>query len=288
MEQKEKQLAQFNSSTIVAIFAHPDDEVFLVGGTLSKHAREGRVVAVCATRGELGEIRDPTLADRENLGEVREGELRTAYGLLGVHDVRFLGYRDSGMDGTDGNHDARAFMNADPQEAVGRIVEILREVGPAAVITFEETGGYGHPDHLAIHQFVTEAFNAASDPNKYPELGDPIEPGRLFYAGFPRSMMKRMFSQAQEADHDASVFNEVDIEKLGLPDDAVHVVTDVADSFDIKRSAMRAHGTQYQEDGPLSQVPEEMLREFAAHEYFQFGGGVDLPARRPLKSLFAE
>ncbi len=281
-------MAKLNSNTIVAIFAHPDDEVFLAGGTLAKHAQHGRVVAVCATRGELGEIRDPALATPENLGDVREQELRRAYRQLGIDDVRFLDYRDSGMAGTEGNEDPRAFMNADPVEASGRIVKILREVGPAAVVTFEESGGYGHPDHLAAHRFVTEAFKAASNPIWFPELGAPVDPGRLFYAGFPRSLMKRMFGQAQENDVDVSVFNELDLEKLGLPDDALDVITDVADMLELKIAAMRAHGTQYDESGPLSQAPEDLRREFAAHEYFQFGGGVPLSGERPLESLFAE
>ncbi len=275
-------------NTIVAIFAHPDDEVFMVGGTLAKHARQGRVVAVCATRGELGEIRDPSLATRENLGEVRESELRRAYGILGVEDVRFLDYRDSGMAGTEGNQDARAFMNADPDEAVGKIVKILREVGPAVVVTFEETGGYGHPDHIAVHQFVTQAFKAASDPSKYRDAGDPIEHGRLFYAGFPRSVMKQIFGRAMEEGMDVSVFNEQDLDRLGLPDEAIDVVTDVEETVDLKNTAMRAHGTQYDEDGPIAQAPEELRRQFASHEYFQFGDGVPLPERRPLKDLFAE
>ncbi|MGA7671051.1 MAG: PIG-L family deacetylase [Nitrolancea sp.] len=280
-------MATFNSDTIVSIFAHPDDEVFSVGGTIAQHAAKGRVVAVCATRGELGEIRDPSLATRENLGAVREQELLRAYGILGVSDVRFLDYRDSGMDGTEGNQDHRAFMNADPNEAVGKIVKILREIGPSAVVTFEETGGYGHPDHLAVHRFVTEAFKAASDPNAYPEHGDPIDPGRLFYSGFPRSLMKRMFGRAQEQNVDVSVFNELDIDKLGLPDEALDVVADVAEFLELKTSAMRAHGTQYDESGPLSQAPEEVRREFGSHEYFQFGSGVELPEGRPQTSLFA-
>ena len=280
-------MATFNSSTIVSIFAHPDDEVFMVGGTLARHVPNGRVVAVCATRGELGEIRDPALATRENLGDVREQELRRAYGILGVSDVRFLDYRDSGMAGTDGNQDPHAFMNADPHEAVGKIVKILREVGPAAVLTFEETGGYGHPDHLAVHRFVTDAFQAAGDPNAYPELGEPVDPGRLFYAGFPRSLMQRMFGRAREENVDVSVFNELDIDKLGLPDEALDVITDVGEFFELKTSAMRAHGTQYDESGPMAQAPEEVRREFGSHEYFQFGGGVALPDGRPQKSLFA-
>ncbi len=275
-------------NAIVSIFAHPDDEVFMVGGTLAKHARQGRVVAVCATRGELGEIRDPSLATRENLGQVREGELRRAYGILGVDDVRLLDYRDSGMAGTEGNQDPRSFMNADPDEAVEKIVKILREVGPAVVVTFEETGGYGHPDHLAVHRFVTDAFKAASDPSKYPDAGDPIEQGRLFYAGFPRSVMKQMFGRAKDEGMDVSIFSEQDLDRLGLPDDAIDVISDVDETVDLKNEAMRAHGTQFQEDGPMAQAPEELRRQFASREYFQFGDGVPLPERRPLKSLFAK
>jgi LmbE family N-acetylglucosaminyl deacetylase len=260
---------------MVVVFAHPDDEVMTVGGSIALHARHGRVVGVCATRGELGEISDPSLATPENLGEVREGELRRAYAALGVEDVRFLGYRDSGMDGTEGNNDPRAFMNADPNEAVDKIAQILREVGPALVITFEETGGYGHPDHLAVHRFTTEAFKAASSG------------GRLVYSGFPRSMMLEMFGRAKDAGEDVGFFSELDITKLGLPDDAVDFVIDASAASEQKMAAFRQHKTQFNEEaGMMSRVAEDVRQMFLTREHYQFGAGVPYDGPKPGKDLF--
>src|SRR5512136_1013163 len=159
-----------NRLTLMAVFAHPDDETFGVGGTLARYGAdpEVRVVLVCATRGEAGEISDPQLSTAEHLGEVREQELRCACQKLGVDDLFFLGYRDSGMAGTPENQDPRALAMADEGEAVGKIVAHIRRERPEVVVTFDERGGYGHPDHMAIHRFAKAAFAAAADPAMYP------------------------------------------------------------------------------------------------------------------------
>src|SRR6478672_43851 len=168
-------------AAILAVYAHPDDEQG-VSGTLAKYARQGvRTGLICATRGEVGEISDPALATPENLGAVRERELRDAAAVLGVQQLWFLDYRDSGMAGTAPNGDPRAFMNADGEEVVGRIVRIIREFKPQALVTFDATGGYGHPDHVAIHRWTTEAFATAADPARYPDAGPAWRAGRLFY-----------------------------------------------------------------------------------------------------------
>ncbi|HVX29732.1 MAG TPA: PIG-L family deacetylase [Nitrolancea sp.] len=262
------------TNTIVAIYAHPDDEGG-VAGTLARHARRGRVVAVCATRGELGEISDPSLATPENLGEVREGELRRAYAELGIEDVRFLNYRDSGMAGTEGNKDPRALMNADPKEAAEKIAAILREVGPALVLTFEETGGYGHPDHLAVHRFTTEAFKLAGSQ------------GRLLYSGFPRALMLEMFGRAKDAGEDVGFFSELDITKLGLPDEAIDFVIDASDMTEQKLAAFRQHKTQFsEEDSFFNRFPEDIRERFWGREYYQFAAGVPYEGPKPGSDLF--
>src|SRR5579859_473156 len=143
--------------SILASYAHPDDEQG-VSGTLRMYLEQGvRTGLLCATRGEVGEIADPSLATPETLGAVREQELRTAVNILGLHNLYFLDYRDSGMAGTTENKDPRAFINANENEAVGRIVKIMREFKPTVVVTFDETGGYGHPDHIAIHHWTIHA-----------------------------------------------------------------------------------------------------------------------------------
>ena len=165
---------------LLVVLAHPDDETFGCGGVLARYAAEGvRVSLICATRGEAGEIRDPSLATRGNLAQVRERELRAACEVLGVEDLYVFGYRDSGMKGAPDNQHPEALCQARPSEVAGKIVEIIRSLGPQVVVTFDPTGGYGHPDHIAIHNAAVEAFGAAGDASRFPEqLGDGLEPHR--------------------------------------------------------------------------------------------------------------
>src|SRR4051812_41971645 len=133
--------------SLLACYAHPDDEQG-VSGTMAKAVQDGyRVGILMTTRGEEGEIADPALATAENLGEVREGEMRCAAAALGIPDenVFFVDYRDSGMQGTAPNQNPAASMNADEEEAVGRLVRVIREFRPAVLLTFDAFGGYGHP-----------------------------------------------------------------------------------------------------------------------------------------------
>src|SRR5690348_1825885 len=204
--------------SILASYAHPDDEQGIVG-TLRNALDEGiRVGLLCATRGEVGEIAEPSLATPETLGAVREQELRRAAEIVGIQQLYFLDYRDSGMDGTPENKDPRAFINANSNEAVGRIVKIIREFKPTVIVTFDATGGYGHPDHIAIHRWTTEAFQAAGDATRYPEAGTIFAPRRLFYASVPRSARKRMQEVMQKMGID-SVFNRIPEDKFGMPDE---------------------------------------------------------------------
>ncbi len=136
---------------------------------------------VCATRGEVGEIADPALATPENLGQVREEEMRLAAEVLGVRNLWFLDYRDSGMAGTPENEDPRAFVRASSAEVVGKLVAIIRQFRPQVLITFDESGAYGHPDHIAIYRHTTSAFHAAADAVQYPELGPAHAVSKLYY-----------------------------------------------------------------------------------------------------------
>src|SRR5687767_1476631 len=126
------------SAALMAVYAHPDDEVFGVGGAMGYYADRGvKTILVCATRGEVGEISDPALATPETLAEVREQELRCAASTLGVSELIFLDYRDSGMDGTPPNQDPRAFIQANPEEAIEKLVRLIRREQPQVVLTFE-------------------------------------------------------------------------------------------------------------------------------------------------------
>lgn len=256
---------------LLVVLAHPDDETFGCGGVLARYAAEGvRVSLICATRGEAGEIRDPSLATRGNLAQVRERELRAACEVLGVEDLYVFGYRDSGMKGAPDNQHPEALCQARPSEVAGKIVEIIRSLGPQVVVTFDPTGGYGHPDHIAIHNAAVEAFGAAGDASRFPEqLGDGLEPHRprkLYYAAFPRSLA-REFRDAVRAAGIDSDFGDMDPEQMGVPDEQITTVVDVGKYGGRKEQAARCHRTQVQGDDPFSWVPGGLRERFMTTEH---------------------
>jgi LmbE family N-acetylglucosaminyl deacetylase len=166
--------------TILAVHGHPDDETVHIGGTLARYAAQGaRVVCVTATRGELGEIVDPALATPANqarLGEIRMGEMERALAILGPIEARWLGYRDSGIAGDPRNADPDAFCAADRDEAAARVARHIRQVRPQVVITHNEAGDDGHPDHVAAARATRTAFDRAGDPAAWP---DQLDEGEL-------------------------------------------------------------------------------------------------------------
>ena len=166
---------------VLATYGHPDDEGQATG-VLARFLQHGaQVTLVCATRGEVGEISHPELATPETLGYVRELELRSSMAQLGLRDVRFLPYRDSGMDGTPENEDPRC-LHAQPADVVvGQLVFLMRELRPHVVFTWDPSGGYGHPDHVAVHRYTLAAFEQAGDPAAFPESGRPWQPKELFW-----------------------------------------------------------------------------------------------------------
>src|SRR5215510_3908274 len=169
---------------LLVVRPHPDDESSATGGLLAYYAARGvQTGVVICTGGEEGEIRDPSLdpvADRPRLRAIREQELRQACALLGVAALRLLGYRDSGMPGTPANQYMDAFVQADPGEAAGRLVRIIRELRPRVIVTEPPGGGYAHPDHIMCHQVSLAAFQAAGDARAYPEAGPAWLAAKLY------------------------------------------------------------------------------------------------------------
>src|SRR5213082_2848103 len=195
-----------STKRLLGAFAHPDDEGTMSGALLQYSISGVETGLVYATRGEVGEIADPALATPENLGEVREGEMRAAAGVLGVHNLWFLGYRDSGMAGTQENQDQRSLAQANAAEVVGKLVAIIRQFRPQVMVTFDETGGYGHPDHIAIYRHTTSAFYAAADAVQYPEHGPAHLVSKLYYSAFPRSAIRQIaeWMQTQNPNYQGS------------------------------------------------------------------------------------
>ena len=256
--------------SVLAAFAHPDDEGFGFGGTLAMLASRGaRITLVCATNGDVGEISDPSLATPENLAQVRQEELRQAMTVTGISDVRFLNYRDSGMDGTADNSHPASLHQADDGKVIARLLEIIEEVRPRLVFTHDPTGGYGHPDHRAVYRHTTRAFTQTINQfgNQFGNRSGGTGKELLYYVCFPRSNFRRMWQQLKDLGIEPP-FASLDLEKIGSPDEAVTTVRDVTEYVDIKIASLDCHRTQMDPNGPFAQLPKPMLREIMSAEYF--------------------
>jgi N-acetyl-1-D-myo-inositol-2-amino-2-deoxy-alpha-D-glucopyranoside deacetylase len=253
---------------LLAFHAHPDDESISSGGTLASLADAGvPVTVVTATKGEAGEIHNRDDADevRDRLGEIREGELRAALEVLGVGEPRFLGYRDSGMMGTDDNDRADAFWRADFFEAVGRLVRIIREVRPDVVTAYDPFGGYGHPDHIQVHRVGTAAYWAAADTARYPiaSHGEPWGPSKLYWTTWSR---ERMVKVRREMSGDLGADGEVEEPAAGSLETHITTTLHVDPWFDRKYRALLCHDTQFPADSWVRTLGPDTLRLFIGFE----------------------
>ena len=275
---------------LMAIFAHPDDEG-AISGTLAHYARhDTEVILVCATKGEVGQISDPALATRETLGEVRAAELQAACEILGIGELRFLGYRDSGMEGTPENQDPRALVQADPDEVTGQLVGLMRELQPDVVITFEPFGWYGHPDHQAVSRWVTAAFPLVADPSAYAEMGQAWQPQSLFHAVILMTKFQTIIKEAKEGGfiEEEGFGFELPLEKLLETEAQVTHVLDVRTQFDTKRRATSAHRTQFAEDHWFRKIPKEIMLKSSGYEHFiqVYPAPADELREKPQSDLF--
>lgn len=259
----------YDQPVLLACFAHPDDEAFSTGGTIARYAAAGvHVVLVCSTRGEAGEISDPSLATPETLGQVREDELRCAAENMGIAELVFLDYCDSGMHGSPQNDDPRAYINASDEEVVAKLVEVIRRVKPHVVITFEPFGGYGHPDHIAIHNHTVAAFKIAADTGEYQGLGEPWQPERLFYTVIPRAFFERMRQEMEKLGDDTTGFDDSEQDIRGWPDGKINLVIDASSTVAEKWEALECHRTQFGPGNLFRRIPEEAAKEMMGDEYF--------------------
>ena len=274
--------------SLLAVFAHPDDEAFGTGGTLARYAAAGvATTLVCATRGEAGEIAEGVDATPETLGEVRERELRCAAETVGVRELIFLDYCDSGMAGTSVNQDPASFINAPAEVVVPQLVSIIRRVRPEVVVTFEPNGGYGHPDHIAIHKHTVAAFHAAADPALYLELGPAWQARRLFYTAIPNSFFRRMAEEMRRMGVDMSEYGWLeDASGGGWPDEEVTAVIDVSATVEAKWSALNCHRTQFGPGNLFRRLPEPVVKELMSIEAFA-QAWPPRPAAAPDDDLFA-
>lgn len=261
------QASIYGPRTIMTILAHPDDETFAFSGTLAKAAAQGaRIICVCATRGEGGDISDLSDATKETLGQVREAELRAAAAIIGAAEVIFLDY----IDGT--------LNTVDFDALVGKVVLLIRKYQPDLLISFGPDGVYGHPDHIVMSKATLAAWNAAADRNAYPEqLADGSitrhHANRLYYFVFARGNVTRQLRKAIELglprvgwadDLLNEVTNTADTRwgnvaqagaTLGLPDEYVNTAIDIRGYGEKKYNAILCHRTQLHQH-----VPERYFR----------------------------
>jgi LmbE family N-acetylglucosaminyl deacetylase len=288
--------------TIMAVHAHPDDEVVFTGGSLLLYHRRGvRTVVVTATGGEEGEIRDPDLDAEEarpRLREIRAEELRRGAALLEIDHLESLGYRDSGMVDTEANANPDNFHNADFEDATRKVVELVRKYRPQVMITYDEFGSYGHPDHIQCNKVTHATFDRAGDPDFAPELGEPWQPLKLYYtnwneAGFERArdlyrergLKWPWDEEEQKPDPDpehqsieeAIVEHEHDVEEVRATSEEEkpkYVPPPTTTRIDVtavireKMSSAIQHKTQFDPDGLFRTMPEDIAPIMFGEEHY--------------------
>lgn len=292
---------------LMAVHAHPDDETF-AGGIFGRYADEGAsTVLVTCTLGEEGEIVDPTMdadAVRPRLGDVRTEELRCSVAALGIGKLHMLGYRDSGMVNTPANANPLAFTNVDVEAAAARLVALVRAERPQVLITYDEHGGYGHPDHIMAHRIATIAYESADDTTRFPvQPGEPgpWQPSKLYYVSWPRERLMQLrdeviarglpdpfarWAAAQEEEQtkqqqvkdagseggssESSESSESSNDQSFIqPQAAVTTFIDVAPYYDRKVASMHCHRTQFSEaNNFILALPPDLAQRAMSEESF--------------------
>jgi mycothiol S-conjugate amidase len=254
---------------LLTVHAHPDDEASKGAGTVARYRAEGvRTVLVTCTGGEEGDILNPALDRpevREEIAERRRRELDRAAAIIGYDEVVLLGYRDSGMLGSEANEHPDSFAQAPLPEAVGRLVGVVRRTRPQVLVAYDEDhSGYPHPDHVRAHEIAVAAFEAAGDPDLYPDAGDPWRPLKLYYTIWSRRRMLATHEKFLEL----GLESPFDGRFLDRPSNEERITTsiDLTGFEDVRRDALLAHETQVD---PTSKfwfgLPPEVAR--AIHPY---------------------
>ena len=254
-----------NKLSLLGAYGHPDDEQS-VSGLMHKYANAGvNVTLVCATRGEAGEIAPGVNATPQNLGQVREEELRCAAEKIGLTNLYFLDYRDSGMIGTLENNDPRCLWQANLLEVTEKLVRLVRRHKPQVMLTFDPNGGYGHPDHIKIHQAAMIAYFVAGDARIFPDqiTKEGLQawmPFKLYWGAFARSRFE-IFAQLAEKSGVPLPEQFNDILKRSVPDEVITTRVNVAELVDLKMNALFCHASQMDPNSLWSKIPERIRKE---------------------------
>ncbi|MEU6075609.1 N-acetyl-1-D-myo-inositol-2-amino-2-deoxy-alpha-D-glucopyranoside deacetylase [Micromonospora sp. NPDC047074] len=269
---------------LLLVHAHPDDESIGTGSTMAHYVAAGaHVTLVTCTLGEEGEIHVPALAqlgaaEADQLGGWRIAELSAACAALGVTDHRFLGgagrYRDSGMMGLATNEHPRAFWQADLDEAAGHLVEIMREVRPQVMITYDDNGFYGHPDHIQAHRVAMRAHELAQ--------AEGFAPAKVYWTAMPLSVLEAgMGHFVESSDNPFAGIDDISELPFGTPDAQIAARIDATEQHAAKEAAMRAHATQIPDTSWLYAIAGSFGGEFMGMEYYTLAVGEKGPGSGP-------
>jgi N-acetyl-1-D-myo-inositol-2-amino-2-deoxy-alpha-D-glucopyranoside deacetylase len=270
-------MTELPARRLLLVHAHPDDESINNGATMAKYAAEGaHVTLITCTLGERGEIIPPALRQLSGAGlaEERERELAAAMKALGVTDHRLLGgpgrYRDSGMMGTSDNDDPGCFWRADLDEAAGHLVEVIREIRPQVLVTYDPDGGYGHPDHIQAHRVAMRAAQLAAD------AGQSI--AKVYWNRAPRSVVEEGFARLRDALPELPFAAAAAVDDVpGVVDgELITAAVDGTAYATAKTAALRAHATQLEvaPDQPYFVLSNELAQPVFTTEYYELVQGV--------------
>ncbi len=258
---------------LLQVHAHPDDEASKGAGTTAKYADEGvRNVLVCCTGGEAGDILNPAVehpGTPEKMHEMRMAELAESVRVLGYAELHMLGYHDSGMPDTETNARPDNFANAPMEEAVGRLVKVIRAERPQVIITYrDDRNFYPHPDHIRVHEISVPAFDLAGDPEAYPDAGEPWQPVKLYYVSWSIARVKALHEaytrRGEESPYVSWFERGFDKDRK----DEFTTLIDVGEFLHKRREALLAHRTQVDPTGFWMRLPDDVIREvFPWEEY---------------------
>ena len=267
---------------LLTVHAHPDDESSKGAGTVAKYTAQGvHTVLVCCTDGGAGDILNPAMDKpevKDNLVAVRMQELERATSIIGYRKVELLGYKDSGMPDTPANADPACFAKADFDEAVERLVAVIRRERPQVIVTYaDDQQGYPHPDHLRVHDISLPAFELAGDPDAFPGAGEPWQPLKLYYTAWSRARAIAMHEKFIELGME-SPFGDRWINRPSQ-DERITAKIDVSDHMDVRREALLAHATQIDPNSPFwfGLPPEEARKVYPVEDYVLARSLVDVP-----------
>jgi len=275
---------------LLSVHAHPDDESSKGAGTVAKYHAEGvRTVLVCCTGGEEGDILNPAMDLPEvtaDISAVRQAELDKAAAIIGYDEVEMLGYRDSGMPDSEANANPESFAQAPLDEAVGRLVAIIRRTRPQVVITYgDEQGGYNHPDHIRVYEITGPAVDRAADPDWYPEAGEPWQVSKIYYSVWSKKRAELTHAKYKELDIESPYSQEW----FDRPwqDERITTSIDIEGFAEVRFEALLAHATQIDPNSPFwFGLPREVSA--AIHPYDDYIRAMSLvDAPTPEDDLFA-